>query len=122
MKIYGKLEMMAATLPENPQPGEVAYDSVTADLYIYVDGSWLSMTSGKKGSGLSSFIFNATGSPNELTWVIVHNLDTLNPVVQVYDNAGSQFIPDSIDVIDNNTVHVEVGTSIAGKAIILGGL
>ena len=41
---------------------------------------------------------------NSSTWVVTHNLDTLNPIVQVYDASDYQVIPLTLRISNNNTV------------------
>lgn len=52
-------------------------------------------------------------------WVVTHNLNTLTPVVQVYDTASDLFTPDNVQSIDNNTVVITLTTSMAGSVLVL---
>lgn len=50
------------------------------------------------------------------TWVIPHNQNTDNLVVQIYDTSNQLITPDQVDVTNVNTVTVHFATPQAGKA------
>lgn len=52
------------------------------------------------------------------TWTIIHNLDTLTPLVNVYDSSYYQIIPSQIIAIDANTVEIQFTVPRAGSAIV----
>lgn len=56
-----------------------------------------------------------------LEWTIVHTLNTNINIVQVYDAAGLQVIPDSIDSSVMNQVTVAFSTPTAGVALVSSG-
>ena len=53
------------------------------------------------------------------TWSIAHGQATTQLICQIYTGAGELIIPDGIEIIDNNTVHVTFTTAQAGLAHIL---
>ena len=55
------------------------------------------------------------------TWTLVHNLNTVNPMVQVYGSDLKMLIPNEITVVDNNTVTVSLGYPAAGRAVVMFG-
>lgn len=62
--------------------------------------------------------FKYTQSPGSTTWTIVHNLNTLTPLVDVYDSSYNQLIPAGILSVDVNTTQITFSTVQAGYAII----
>jgi hypothetical protein len=57
------------------------------------------------------------------TWTLVHNLNTLYPVVDVYVlnqlSEYAKFWPAHVNVIDANTVQCVFTTATAGKATVM---
>ncbi len=60
--------------------------------------------------------FTSTGSIT-----VGHNLETTSPIVQLYDQNDEQFVPQTIKIIDNNTVKVTFSTTRTGKVVIAKG-
>jgi hypothetical protein len=50
---------------------------------------------------------------------VIHNFNTLSPIVQVYDNNNEQVIPQTIKILDNNRVRVNFPTNVSGKVVIV---
>lgn len=75
---------------------------------------WIPLT-----NELDTFVYADT-SPSQV-WTITHNLNTTTPMVQVYDTDFLMVIPDNIIVVDNNTVEVDFGDPMAGRAVIMAG-
>jgi hypothetical protein len=50
------------------------------------------------------------------TWVIPHNNNTDNLVIQIYDTSNQLITPDQVDVTNVNTVTVHFAVPQAGKA------
>ena len=76
--------------------------------------SWIPLT-----NEINTYLHNQTTSAT--TWTITHNLNTGTPLVQVYDTANRMIIPNEIEVVDNNTVSVDLGSSIVGRAVVMYG-
>jgi autotransporter-associated beta strand protein len=55
------------------------------------------------------------------TWVVTHNLNTLYPVITVYNGSGQVIIPTSITATDVNTTTVTFNTAVAGTINIISG-
>ena len=55
------------------------------------------------------------------TWTVTHNLNTLYPVITVYNNSGQVIIPTSITSTDANTTTVTFNTAVAGTINIISG-
>lgn len=54
-----------------------------------------------------------------LTWLISHNKGTFRSQVTIYDTNWEQILPESVKVIDNNTILVSFVSSVAGRAIVI---
>lgn len=52
-------------------------------------------------------------------WVVSHNKYSNRAQVSVYDDNWEQIIPDTVKVIDNNTIFVYFSTPISGRAMVL---
>jgi cytoskeletal protein CcmA (bactofilin family) len=55
------------------------------------------------------------------TWTAVHNLNTLYPVITVYNSSGQVIIPTSITATDANTTTVTFNVPVAGTINIISG-
>ena len=55
------------------------------------------------------------------TWVVTHNLNTLYPVITVYNGSGQVIIPSSITATDVNTTTVAFNVAVAGTVNIISG-
>jgi len=88
--------------------------SVTAS-YFVGDGSQLTnITVDQSATVQRSFT-------NSSTWVVNHNLNTPNPIAQVYDNANYQIIPQTLRVTDNNTITVTFPSAESGYVVVAKG-
>ncbi len=50
------------------------------------------------------------------TWTIVHGLSSENVIVQIFDDAKFVIIPNSIQIVDDDTVEVTFNSPITGVA------
>ena len=55
---------------------------------------------------------------NQSTWIVNHNLNAQYVIVQVYDTAFDEVIPQNIDLTNNNTVTVTFPTLESGTAVV----
>jgi hypothetical protein len=51
------------------------------------------------------------------TWSFTHNLNTINPIVQVYDLTNAQIIPNQIVGMNNSTAEIRFDYAQAGYAV-----
>jgi len=58
---------------------------------------------------------------NQSTWVVNHNLNTLNPIAQVYDSNDYQTIPETLRVTDSNTITVTFSSQQSGYVVVAKG-
>ena len=53
------------------------------------------------------------------TWVVTHNLNTLNVLVATYDAADEQIIPATIEIVSASLVNVTFATATAGRVVVI---
>ena len=58
---------------------------------------------------------------NQSTWVVDHNLNTLNPIAQVYDNDNYQIIPQTLRITDSNNITVTFESVKSGYVVVAKG-
>ena len=88
--------------------------SVTAS-YFVGDGSQLSNISVDQAATIKQ---NFT---NQSTWVVTHNLNTINPIAQVYDANDYQIIPQTLRVTNSNTITVTFSQQESGYVVVAKG-
>jgi len=62
-----------------------------------------------------------TQSSDATTWTITHNLNTVSPIVQIYDSADKMLIPDSVLPSSNDTIVVNLQSAMSGYAVVMYG-
>lgn len=88
--------------------------SITATSFVG-DGSQLTnITIGQTATVQKSFT-------NQSTWVVDHNLNTVNAIVQVYDNDNYQIIPQTLRITDNNNVTITFESARSGYVVVANG-
>ena len=88
--------------------------SITATSFVG-DGSGLTnITIGQSATVQKSFT-------NQSTWVVDHNLNTVNAIVQVYDNDNYQIIPQTLRITDNNNVTITFESARSGYVVVANG-
>ena len=77
------------------------------------------------GSGLTNITVDQSATIKQTftgtTWVVSHNLDAPNPIVQAYDNDDYQIVPQSIRITDSDTVTITFPQSVTGYAVVAKG-
>ena len=58
---------------------------------------------------------------NQSTWVVTHNLNTVNPIAQVYDINDYQIIPETLRVTNANTITVTFSNLESGYVVVAKG-
>jgi hypothetical protein len=76
--------------------------------------AWVPLTSAN-----NTFIHDQASSSS--SWTITHNLNTVSPLVQVYDDSGSMIIPGEVIPTSNNVITITFTTAITGRAVIMFG-
>ena len=77
------------------------------------------------GSQLTNLTVSQTATVKQVfegsTWNIQHNLDTLNPIAQAYDEDGYQVIPQTVRIVDADNMQMTFPNSLSGSAVIAKG-
>ena len=100
-----------------------ALDAYITNLYISngITGSLFGTSSyamfALSASNAPGFTTNMTQTSAAATWSFVHNLNTRNPIVQVYDSSYNQIVPNEIVGIDSATVQIRFDYSQSGYAV-----
>lgn len=69
--------------------------------------------------GVATFLH--TQSSTATTWTVTHNLNDLNPLIQVFDSTGDPVEPQSVTITSENAFDVTFGTTQTGKVRVLAG-
>lgn len=101
--------------------GPRQFDAVTlaeGQVLAYVNGELTGTTvTALPGSGVRKAILTVTEAT--ATWELVHNLNSSNVIIQAFDPAGYVIIPDTIQVVDADTVRITFNTALTGVARII---
>jgi len=77
------------------------------------------------GSELTNLTVSQTATVKQVfegtTWSINHNLDTLNPIAQAYDEDGYQVIPQTVRIVDADNMQMTFPSSLSGSAVVAKG-
>lgn len=104
--------------PETPVVGRLVFKNKRVYICVELIGgvpAWVPLT-----NFVDTYIYDQVGT--SATWTVVHNLNTTNPLIQVYDDDLQLTIPEMVTPIDNNTIEITFGTAIAGRAIAMKGM
>ena len=102
-------------LVSNNHSGSVNIVGAITASYFVGDGSQLTnITVDQSATIQKSFT-------NQSTWVVDHNLNTVNAIVQVYDNDNYQIIPQTLRITDNNNVTITFESARSGYVVVANG-
>lgn len=111
----GSLGDTVQTLVSDVHTGSIDVSgSVTASFFVG-DGSRLENITVDQAATIKRSFTNSS------TWVVNHNLNTENAIVQVYDNNNFQVIPSSLRITDSDTVTVTFDNPLSGYAVVAKG-
>jgi len=92
---------------------------------VSISGSITATSFVGDGSGLSNITVDQSATVKQsftgTTWVVSHNLNAPNPIVQAYDNDDYQIVPQSIRITDSDTVTITFPQSVTGYAVVAKG-
>ena len=128
MKFHGNIDLLnnemqqmvmqaETNFPDSPTAGRVIFKDKRVYICAEITGGlpvWVPLT-----NEIDSHMHNQDSSSD--TWTVTHNLNTMSPLVQIYDSTHKMVIPDEITVVDNNSVSVTFGTAVIGRAIVMYG-
>lgn len=103
--------------PATGNIGELFYNTGDTVLKFYTGTQWEEVGTGS-GGGISKVTKTFT---SETSVNFQHDLNDLNPIVQVYDINNEQMLPNKIDIVDGNNVLVEFGSPQTGFILVAGG-
>lgn len=83
----------------------------------FIGGQLVGTTLDALGGGVRRAIVNVA-TPN-VEWLVQHNLNSVNVLVQAFDDVGYVIIPDSIQTVDANLVRITFNTPQAGVGRVL---
>ena len=87
-------------------------------IYINAEtGKWVTLSSGHF-SNVVSEIYSENGTNNS-TWVIQHDKNTKEFVLDVEDSAGNKIIPNEIEIVDFNTISISFSENQQGRVLIM---
>jgi hypothetical protein len=102
-------------LISNNYSGNVNIDGSVTASYFVGDGSQLTNITVDQAATIQRSFTNSS------TWVVNHNLNTVNPIAQVYDGDDYQIIPETLRVTDNNTITVTFENARSGYVVVAKG-
>ena len=98
---------------------------------LFGTASYAYTASSAISSSFATFAYSASFAPGfsvsmsqvtpALTWSFTHNLNSRNPVVQVYDTTYAQIIPNQVVGMDNSTAEIRFDYAQAGYAVFSNG-
>jgi hypothetical protein len=95
--------------------GDVNLDGSITASYFIGDGSQITNITVDQSATIQKTFTNLS------TWVVNHNLNTPNAIVQVFDNDGYQIIPETLRHTDNNTVTITLSSAQSGYVVVAKG-
>ena len=125
MKVAGKMTVAGASIQEGGLlPMAVPPNLVPINTVVNVLGVLYKCTNVVAGKSVYENLdarpvkYEHTQTVNSTTWTIVHNLNTLTPIIQCFN--GSSLLPYSSAVVTNaNTITVTFSSKKTGKALII---
>lgn len=111
----GSLGDTVQELVGNVYTGSVEISGSVTASYFVGDGSQLTNITVDQSATIQRSFTNSS------TWVVNHNLNTPNPIAQVYDSANYQIIPQTLRVTDNNNITVTFESARSGYVVVAKG-
>jgi hypothetical protein len=111
----GSLGDTVQELVSNNYTGDVNISGSITASYFVGDGSQLTNITVDQAATIQRSFTNSS------TWVVNHNLNTTNPIAQVYDSDDFQIIPETLRVTDSNTITVTFESARSGYVVVAKG-
>jgi hypothetical protein len=111
----GSLGDTVQELVSNNYTGDVNINGSITASYFVGDGSQLTNITVDQAATIQRSFTNSS------TWVVNHNLNTTNPIAQVYDSDDFQIIPETLRVTDSNTITVTFESARSGYVVVAKG-
>jgi hypothetical protein len=111
----GSLGDTVQELVSNNYTGDININGSITASYFVGDGSQLTNITVDQAATIQRSFTNSS------TWVVNHNLNTTNPIAQVYDSDDFQIIPETLRVTDSNTITVTFESARSGYVVVAKG-
>ena len=102
--------------PTSPKAGQLVFKDKI--LYICVTAGaipiWVPLT-----TEISMYVHAQT--EDSISWTVNHDLNTTSPSVQIWGTDNKMLIPNEISVSSANTIVVDMGYAIQGRAVVVAG-
>lgn len=99
-------------------PGPRQFDAITLEegqVLGFVNGQLVGMQ--LAGAGIRKAVLPVT-EPSA-TWTVTHNFDSENAIVQTFDENKSVIFPESITIVDGDTIEIQFNSLQSGTARIV---
>jgi hypothetical protein len=128
MKFHGHIDLqqnelqqpvlqLETNFPSTPVVGRLCFKERKVYICVEITGGipvWVPLT-----GFTSAYIHDQTTAAS--VWEINHNLNTVSPLVQIYDENFNMLIPDRIQPTGNNSLEAAFTTAMTGRAVIMWG-
>jgi len=104
-------------LPANPAVGRIAFTGGVVYICAAINSGqplWIPMTN-------TITAYTQIQTDPSSVWSICHDLNTITPAVQMYDNNNQMFYPDNVQIVDSNNIIVTLANAIVGRCVVLSG-
>ncbi len=101
--------------PTGPQGLDGATGSAGATGASGADGT----DGGTGATGPVSAEFFSQSYTASTTWVVAHSLGTLNVLVSTYNASDEQVIPNTIEIVNSDTVNITFSVATAGRVVVI---
>jgi hypothetical protein len=116
---YLNTDVSAETIIVRRGPGPRQFDAVQlgeGQVLAKVGGLLVGVSVKSIGGGVRSITLPVT---NLTTWVVTHNLGSENVIIQAFDNEKFVLIPNTMQIIDANTVELTFNSPQTGIARVI---
>lgn len=128
MKVNGNIDLLnnqirqaalqqETTFPTSPVLGRIIFVNKRVFIAAELSGgaaAWVPLT-----NEIDTYIHRQNTAAS--VWTVTHNLKCGTPLVQIYDTNNIMILVDTVEIIDENTISITVGTSMAGRAVVMAG-
>lgn len=101
--------------PDTAVVGRIVFKEGRVFICAALNGSlpvWVPLT-----NKIDTYIHNQVAGST--TWTITHNLNNVNPLIQIYDDNLFLQIPQTVKPLSNNQIQVTFGTAVSGRAVLM---
>jgi len=84
------------------------------DVLALIGGQLVGIAPSSLGAAIRKYILPVTLASQ--TWIMPHNYNTRNAIVQVFDATGAVILPDEITITDTNNITLKFNTAQTGIA------